>query len=288
MIETISGWSCDVKRDGLLLTPPEGSQAASIRYTDELRPLRRTLDIVRRLALPSGCRLRDRSPIESLRTATGEYAALVMESAILDGVPLQRTIGIAFADESYSLIVGLASAPALFDRVSLEVRRATVLDGPWHGARTRRYMYQPPAAWQGFSTGALQTTWMPLEYPRERALLTVHPALPIPHGQGDYAEQFVARLTGERVEALGIVHTATLSGAWWTVVGTEARHIVVLADEGYLYPVVIEAGLSQIESYGAVFRQVIDSIEPVPRAWSQPSQTTFEARPREASAYWAE
>ncbi len=74
MIETIAGWRCDIKKGGLLLTPPEGPGSATIRFSEGLRPLKRAHDIVRELPVPPGYRLKERSAIERLTTAKGEHA----------------------------------------------------------------------------------------------------------------------------------------------------------------------------------------------------------------------
>ena len=250
MIEPIPGWSCELRAGGVLLVPPEGPAAGTLRYLERVRPLRRMVDVLRAYG--------DRvvSPIEHLATVEGEHAAF----AVVDGEHGELAIGAVFADDFYSLLVG----PGRFREV---VRDRIRRDTHMLGARRRRFVHGRPAGWQGFFAGPMHVHWIPLDFPRNGSSLSVFPALPAAGSSTDLAESLVEHHAAGRPigEPEPITSAAGLSGRWWLVDGGETLDdVVVLEDERYAYPLLLKSPLAQHGDNVDLLRRVVDSVEPIP------------------------
>src|SRR5688500_7018167 len=179
MIEPIDGWTSTLTDDGLRMTPPEGRACGEIRYREQLRPQRRAHDVVRGLAAPSGCRFGAPGPLEPLLTREGEFAALVSVPGERAGEPIERTVGIVYGDDFYSVIDGVALRGEERDRFRHTVRALVAVDSYLLGERRRRFVHAPPPGWHGFAAGPMHVRWLPLDYPRNLGSITVYPALPV-------------------------------------------------------------------------------------------------------------
>ena len=271
MITPPAGWVVERRQSGLIMVPPEGVDCGVICYQDDCRPLQRVAAIVASLPPPRGWRTSDLSEIERLVTLEGEQAALVTMRGSIDGAPGERTIGAVFTDAAYSLCVGLARRRDQFERVRDTVRGLVATDAFMLGTRRRRFVHAEPAGWHGFTAGPMHTTWVPVDYPRSAAVLTVFPALPVAVGEVGHAERFArehaTRLHADHIANLGTVSSARLSGQHWQVVaGAVVHDVVVLEDGAYIYPVALETFSDQRGEHVEVLWRLVRSIEPVPRS----------------------
>ena len=266
MIDPIPGWVCDFRQSGLILIPPEGPGRGAIRYHEQRRPLRRIGDVVAGLTTPDAYEHGAVGPVERFQTVEGEHAALVTIAGRVEDRAVERTVGMVVTGDAYSLTVGLALEPDEFPRFRAHVRELVERDTFMLGVRRRCFVYAPPPGWHAIRPTALHVKWLPVDYPRDRAALDVYPALPVPDGERSFAEAFVRlHAHGAEVDACDPVSTPWLSGGMWRVPSGELeQHVVVLEDDRYIYPVVLELPADRRDELETL-RRVIDSIEPLPR-----------------------
>jgi hypothetical protein len=270
VITPIPGWRAEIRQSGLILVPPEGDEVGAIRYVEQNRPLAKIGDIVASLPTPASYAIDDISAVDRFATVEGEHAAVVTASGTLAGHPVERTIGVVFADDFYSMTIGLARRPDEFARFRATIRELVENDTFMFGVRRRRFVHAPPSDWHGFFVGSMHTNWLPLDYPRNSATLTIYPALPVHEGESDHAAAFVRQqvqsIDDGDLAYCGVATAASgLSGVWYqVVVGDVVRDFVVLEDGRYIYPLALDTGPDQRADNLAVLWRVVDSIERVP------------------------
>lgn len=290
MIDPDPTWSCEVRPSGVVLTPPEGAAVGTITYLEDRAPLLRLGGILESLPAVPGLAIATRTAPKRLVTIEGEHAVLIVDTGTVGGAPVERTIGLVFGDRSYSAVIAVARRSDAFARFRDEARRLVLHDTYMRGDRARRFCYAPPPGWHAVATGALHVSWLPLDYPRRRTMLTMYPALPLDHGI--YHAHELVSLVATRwaktgaLRALGLVCSASgLSGDSWEILSAqddEVREAILLEDGRYVYPLVLERRASDSDA-SAVLRRVVDSVEPVPRPAHRRAQleaTTF--------AHWTE
>ena len=273
MIERIPGWSSEIREHGTVLSPADRT-LGSMFYAERVRPLRTIDVIVRELdgLLPWPLPIRSRS-FEPLVTDEGEYAVL---ATLRDDAGCERTVGVLFGDDFYSLCVGLPRVPAANELFATQVRACVAKDAHMLGVRRRRFAYARPPGWHGLLAGAFHAVWYPLSYPNHRSSLSVYPAIPMPADASPAADMFaaiVASIDG-RVEAsskpVPVVEYG-LAGTWASAVvrhvdGTSLHHdLVVLQDDRYVYPVLLLAVASHHAADLEVLRDLLCTIQPIPR-----------------------
>ena len=252
MIEPIPGWSCELRASGYTLIPPEGEEAGTVRYVERVRPLRPMVDIVRDFGVASA--------IEHLVTVEGEHAAF----AVVEGQGVEHAVGAVFADDFYSLIAGRGADRERFREI---VRGLVRHDTHALGVRRRRFVHDPPDGWHGFFAGSMHVHWIPLDYPRNQSSLSVFPALPGAGSPSDLVEHHIAQVAG--LQLLGDPEPVTsgsgLGGWWWLLDAGGALHdFVVLQDDRYLYPLLLQSPVEHHGSNVRLLRRVVDTIEPIP------------------------
>lgn len=286
MIQRIPSWTWSPRGGGITLTPPGGG--AVIRYRERVRPLQTVAGILRDRAADTRFRATSVSPIESLVTAEGEYAAVVDVQGVLDAAPeggsattAARTLGFVFADDWYSEVAGIALREALVAPVKIWVRRLIHESQLMLGIRRRRFVYEPPPGWYGYARLPLFMTWFPPEYPRDATSITVYPALPAPVGV-DEAPHFgmipvgppaTAEVLAEVAARAPLEHGRLTGFCWELLVRDERgrnmqRSMVMLRDDRYLYVAYLDrdsATAAPGDEGALAFATLLTSIASVPQ-----------------------
>lgn len=275
------------------LISPEGVDAAGIRYTERVRPLRRIGDIV-------GGWLHRKSRIgdpvvgkpERLETVEGEHAAFVVIDAAFDGKPVQASLGVVFGDDFYALVEGFALRADLFASTAAKVRELTIEDRHALGQRRRRYEHAWLPGWQPIVRG-FTTEWIAPYYPLSNGLVATYAATPVDPNDEAVAGALVARAiergfapeAGASVQEVKNAHdlVGILSDV---VVSRQDAHVlrsfVTLSDSRYLYSAELLARSERDwPVHKELFTQLWQSIVPIP----QPRVSGSGARLFE---FWAE
>lgn len=243
-----------------MLAPLGNTDRGGIRYEERIAPLVSLATILDDVLADTGFQVTRIGAWERFTTREGEHAALLALHGTLDGRPAQRDLGVVLLDDSYASISGYCLAVDAFARFTATVRELTVGDTHFLGVRRRRFMYTAPAGWQARSQG-LNAEWFPLEYPRIAESLTVWAALPRAQvSVGDLLASMRAEEPNMRVLAEPRAITTAHGLAGYELV-VEQRHIAILHDDRYLYPLRLESA----EPASELWRDVIDSVRPVPR-----------------------
>jgi len=278
MIPLLPGWSVIARGGGLTLMPPEGAECGVIGYDERRRPQRPIASLLAE-AQARGPRFqvtKQRGP-EPLTTHEGEYAALVVQDGVLDGVAtaVQRSIGYVFGDDFYACIAGLALRPEQFARFEAQVRLLIQNDRHHLGVRRRRFLFAPPAGYIGSERTPLHAYYYGPGYPRDPAVIVVYPAIPRSMWQADDLPQHLRPIQGLSVQGISgpfLRSTATLNGDTWTLHGLDderramTRTLVVLYDDRYVYPLSLDVLLEREGDHVARFQTVVDSVQPIPSA----------------------
>lgn len=271
MISAPRGWTRRSTFDGVALFPPGGPDAGHVLYRERVRPLAPVLDIFRR-------QLGGDVDVATLRprlviTNEGEYAAVATVQGRSGEV--QHDLGVVLLDDFYSLLHGVTRDPFRFADSSATFLELVLHDVHQLGDRRRRYLYEEPRAWQGRPRG-LETDYFPLDFPDQDLMLTVMPAFPRPPGatHGKYVEALLEQQRAEsEVAEIGgpvEVRTSLLPGSelTWTCPRDGrrvSRRAVVLEDDRFLYPVLLEGG-GDLGAARESLLVVVQSIEPIPAA----------------------
>lgn len=284
MIGVPDGWTGHRTPDGLVLVPPGGSERGAIRYVERLRPIRRVVELVRAAELPANLEIATLGAPRRLVTNEGEHAAIITATSKLGAAELALTFGFVFLDDYYARVLGVASDPAAAEMIAATVESLVASDAHLLGyPRRRRFLYDPPAGWQG-AGDLFDTTWYPLDYPAHTAKIRVCAAVPgrpgvMPSalrallGRDDFMA-FVAAPADDVTTASG------LSGVEWhmRVPGGGAlaeMRAVFVEDDKMLYALQLWSHAGASDDY-QVFRRVVDSLQPIPKPdGSQPPASPF-------------
>ncbi len=267
MIAGIAGWSSAVHGRTVVQLPPEGPALGGIRYLERNRPLRRAVDVVRDLPIPPDARLRDVTAPRALVTDEGEYAALLSADAVWQDRLIRRFVGIVYVDDYYSLTIGQCRRPEAYADFAALVETLVRGDRHHQPLRRRRYLYDAPGGWHGYLVDGYLARWLPLDHPRHAAELDVYPALPRV-GPGDAHDKLEAVLGERAITSRGarraVAARGNLTGEAWSVTTARgAHHFALLADDRFLYPLILTTAA---DGSPGVLDEVIATIEPIPRA----------------------
>jgi len=262
VITTPHGWSAQRLEDGLRLT----RDAAVLEYVERLRPLRSAVELARTYAAGAALEVTRVHAPKRLVTDEGEHAALVL----VDAGAVQLVFGFVFLDDHYARIVGTGVEPAVVEEI---VRKDCHVLGK---GRRRRFVYDRPAGWQA-KDGLIETSWYPLDYPKQPATLTVSLALPAMPG---LETALLRQAVGDRTDRGGFlgpatpIRTARLTGALHHVIaGTQPddaeTFLVLLTDGVYVYGIRLDTRRSARGAGLAALDAVVASVEPVPHARTQ-------------------
>ncbi len=276
VVPQLRGWSKTYSGDSITFYPPDGPGIGGIRYRERVRPLVRVVTVVEQmLARYPQFVHTEVGPTESVQTAEGEYGAVVTIGGTVNGAPAQRDLGFVFGDDFYALISALSVDPARFADFTRWVRLLVTLDAHALGVRRRRFLYTPPAGWQGLPRG-FTTEWAPLDFPKNLSLIHVFPANPIGEEPGTVLDQMLAEdaNNGFVLEAMrgpeAISSQHGLGGNAWNIVGTfghkprSHRDLVVFKDQRFLYSLRLETMQEERQRERQVFLDLVRSAHPIP------------------------
>jgi hypothetical protein len=173
-------WSYKYLADGVyLVPPPEDAAKGAIRIRDRERPLRRFKDIVELTIKELPYELADRqmSALDCFTTGEGEYCGLVTLSGTAAGSrkPLEKTIGVVYGDDFYSLIESATHDAAVAPALRSAVRDLTYFSSLGLGDKRRRwFLYDPPKGWKPYGRGAI-TEWLPPDFPANTTMIAAYP-----------------------------------------------------------------------------------------------------------------
>jgi hypothetical protein len=277
VIPTPAGWQKVVRGDQVRLQPPPERPLGEIRYRERFGPLRTARQVVAaKLASAPGFVPRAITPPQRLVTHEGEYAAFIAIDGAVAEQPARRYMGIVFGDNFTTLLDAISLSPPHFDELEVVARDLTQRTTLILGVRRRRFVYQPPPGWQAL-TNVFVTNWYPPDFPGNLASIIAFPANPLKQTPQQILDALVVEERAKGVEidevsgpeALSSRHA--LPGLAWRIVarpprqGVMSRELVVLQDSRYLYPLRLD--LIEARAGGnarAEFRQVVDSVEPIP------------------------
>jgi hypothetical protein len=277
-----TGWSRKWMADGFMLFPPQGRGVGGLRVQDRLRPVRTVRSLVDQAVREGGAFISDITigPLKRIATMEGEYGALITLGGRrkADGVPVERTLGLVYAEDFYSRVDGIMQLEAEFE--SFRARVATITRNLSLGLgalRRRRFIYRPPEGWQGIGR-TFRSDWIPRDYPRDHAMIQVFHAKP-------FADAPKPQIAFERMmrEDLGyglevephepaepLTNAHGLVGELTSIAGRYSGgprlhfDLAVLADPRFLYILRLETADGGLEEHRKVFRQVVDSVRPLP------------------------
>jgi hypothetical protein len=295
VIPHLKGWQKVFSGESLTLYPPGGSQVGGIRYRERVRPMLRVSQIVEQmLARYPQFTSAQVGAMEMIITAEGEYGALVTIAGQVGGAPAQRDIGVVFGDDFYAMISALCVVPDRFAEFTQSVTTLVKLDSHALGVRRRRFLYEPPAGWQGLPRG-FTTEWSPMDFPRDLSLIHIFPANPVNEPPQAVLDQMLAEDRGggfvqEELKGPEPVRSDHgLAGQTWQIVGRfgdkpkSIRNLIVYKDPRFLYSMRLETMQENLHAqHLALFQQVARSAHPIP----MPGQTET----KQASAvgsHWA-
>jgi hypothetical protein len=266
----LAGWQRSFVGGDLVLTGENGPSVGAIRITIGTSPIATVPQILdARLALlPDSTR--DRLVIDT--TDEGEHAVIANVTSSTE----QRTLGVVFADTSYTTIEAVATVREQFPRFRAAVHELTYSTTLGLGAgRWRRFFYEPPPGWVGVARprGAL---WISPSCPRVYQVMRVFDARPpadheLLHGARMFETlplEFyreppkgpVSYWTTDDLECRVSVYTGRLPNR------TEPIRILdgTIVTETYIYPIRMECDQERFEDSMRVFERVVASVRPVP------------------------
>lgn len=274
----LPGWRATYFADGIGLVSPSGREQGVIRIRDRQRPLRSITELARSRVAQMTAGEHELGPIERTVTREGEHAAITVVASRLGSEHFERTLGVILGDDFYTLIDGGASDPGVRAQIADAVRALVEDYSIGLGVlRRRRYIYAPPIAWSGYTRGLI-TEWHPAGFPNEIASIAVFPARPVGESRPVLLDRALHELSwhgftrtagGEPTPILTRQH---LVGAQWRIVGRYEdrpllhQDIVVLQDDRFHYVTRLESTEARIDDDRETFHQLLDSIEPIPRA----------------------
>lgn len=266
MIGAPQGWRTFRGQRELCFVHPVDLAHGIITYDEGQRPLASMPELVaRELRARSSFVASAVGEAELLATDEGEHAALVRVAGTFNGRPAELAIGLVLFDEQYSRIVGLCVEGTLLDVVRDLVRSDAYLLGP----RPRRAHYARPPGWHAVARGLL-TELYPPEAPRDRAVLTVWPALPRARARDAWQRavfQLERGFSVERELTRELVTAQKLEGHRYRLAGdVTQRDVVVLRDATYVYPFRLEVvqGSPRAAEHAEVLMRMVDSCRPLP------------------------
>lgn len=272
------------------------------RYHEQIVPRSRFSVLVRdSLARSPEMRVHQIGDVTHTVTREGELGARVAVAGLIAGRPCRQIIAATFIDDMASVLEALATREETFAQVeawATELARAQVFGLV---VRPRRFFYTPPRGWQALPSG-LVATWYPPDFPANRTIIVVPPALPIGDGPPLAIEAAIAQLgAGLDVETTNresITWTSGLAGISAQVSGRRESLVAEPAmrlhregayfwGDGWAYRMHFEttssAGLPDVRE---VFTKLVHSFHPMPSAESRRIGAAFAARSTQFD-HWA-
>jgi hypothetical protein len=283
-----SGWSRRFMSDGVVLYPPAGRSVGLLRVQDRVRPLVAMKTLVDQVVAAWKGLLEAPTvgPLERLTTLDGEYAAVVTLAtrSVADGRPVERSLGMVFAEDHYSKVDAVIQDPAQFELFRDKVRGVVQhlsLGLGWQ--RRRRYLYTPPPGWYGVAR-PYSAEWYPPGYPRDDGAISVFHAKPIAAVPSQAFERMLREdLGGGFAEEgadepvpipndHGLDGQITVRSGVYLGQGRRHFHLAVLQDHRFLYLVRLETGDSRRNEHAAELEALVKSVRPLPLLQTESEQ----------------
>jgi hypothetical protein len=269
----LSEWRRFLVDGGVLLVPPEADEGRIC--VRERQPRVRLKTLVDDALAAAGALAELSAPPRPLVTIEGEAAATFSVTERHGALVCERTLGIVFGDESFTVIDGRAERPELFAHFAQLVEALTCDLALSHGSdRARRVRYSPPAGWQGVER-VRSDVWLAPDHPRAPGMIIVFRARPT-----RLVDDAGARLQARLYEDLTVEHRETgereplmtaqgLEGelAHFSRVGAthEQRVAEAVLDGGWIrFRLRLVSDSEHVERDLATFASVIESVRPLP------------------------
>jgi hypothetical protein len=282
--------------DLVTATPPDGG--GRFRYFLRLRPQGPFSAIVRRvLATDPAFRVQHVGPMAKVVTAEGEYGAWVRVEGTRAGARALRTVGAVFLGDFATALDTLMLVPARF--AELERRSLALLHGQRHGLawRPRQFYFVPPAGWQGVPCG-LTASYYPPDFPKNRSVLIVPPAVPLDGSPESAAADALAvasaGLTVERSTRRALASATGLAGTLFAVRGRRPgrlervhRRVALFVAAPWVYRLQVETlAAPRLRELRALFLDVVASFRPLPDVDERRGGRAFTHAPAELFDGW--
>jgi hypothetical protein len=295
-----TGWSRKWMADGFMLFPPEGRSVGGLRVQDRIRPLRTVRHLVDHAVKEGAVFINDIQvgKLRKLVTLEGEYACIITMAGRRkgDGLPVERTLGLVFAEDFFSRVDGIMQLQEQFESFRGRIEAITRNLSLGLGAvRRRRFLYTPPAGWQGLAR-TFRSDWIPHDYPRDNAMIQVFHAKPFtdaPKPQVAF-ERMLREDLGHGLQVEPYEPAQPIEkhpGELWGEITRVTGHypggprmhfdLAVLADERFLYVLRLESDDAKLTEHRAVFRALVDSVRPLPAPSEQHESAAS------SSTHWA-
>lgn len=259
-----------------LLQPPDALKLQPLRYREKHKPLRTLRAIVSEIITELGEHDPELTPLqaglpETFTTAEGELAAqsslLIRRGSQLGYVH----VAAVFGDDSVDIIDTVVFAPSALENTALLVKQLAYTLRLGLGYRKRRYLYTPPLGWPKIAQG-LVTRFYPPDFPSQRAMLVVHPAVPRTVSPQSLCTSLIERYRqkGLLFESDGgaapIVSNHGLHGlAFCLSARNLLQDLLVFADAHYLYTLVLESTTeARRHELSKILPAVAHSVRPLP------------------------
>lgn len=243
---------------GVILVAPE----MHIRCSERVRPICHPAAILGAVG----------RPVEPMTTCEGELALRTGDC----GADAARELGMVIGDDFCTIFLGATSAPR--EQPGL----ARIIDGLTHdcrlhlGVRRRRFLFDPPPGWQGFSIDGFDAHYLAPGHPRSVGVVTVHAAVPAVPSLAEWWDD-AAQLTGAAASFSPVPIVDELLTGPEHLAGRRIRiaghagdrallaELTCLADRDYWYPIVLVSEPQAMPERAAAVASIIRSIRPLTR-----------------------
>jgi hypothetical protein len=245
------------------------SSSTRIEVRERLAPLRRA-----RAIFDAALGVTTSAPIREYLTREGEHAAMLEVAT----ASRRATLGIAYADHFYRLVVGHTDDAALADDIATCVRRLSLeLSLGLAPDRRRRFRFTSPPGWSSLSRHGLITELFSPRFPSDPAQITVFPTSPIrsemPSRTFDrslYEMQWGGFSPSTTSGPVAIAHPALRAQGWqlegtWTDGGRSLMDLVVLDDTTNVYVARLQHDGTRTDEHRATLHALVASIQPLAR-----------------------
>lgn len=252
LLDQLEQWVTMPRADGAELTRADGSRIVILPRVTPIPTLSQLIDAKRSESAES---------IERFVTLEGEIAVIACGPT--------WAIAIVVVDVHAYIVSGQGQTPSLASAVRELARHAYAGLG---AVRRRRYVYQPPPAWQGLAR-PYAARWLAPNYPRTRHALTVFDARPAHASASELADRLLITSTTharaiDPPRPLAVVRTTKgLAGAYARIDFRESERMSIvrctLRDAVFAYTAELAGPSVSIAQDLGTLERLVESIEPI-------------------------